>query len=543
MYKYQNGSQKRSGSVDGFLSSSPRRPLSAPEKKSDSQHPLINVYSNNKIDDFNKPDGFRGRTVPQLMSNAPNSGRNVRAGLEDNKTNGSFRSNMHGKKRAKRPKGRVKKIILWVFVPIIILVLGSGGYLFGKAWWTAHKVFNGKGTTALAFQKDIDPYLLKGEGDGRVNVLLLGKGGEGHAGAELTDSMLIASLDPINNTATFLSVPRDLWVAPKGLWAMKINKVYTYAKQKALTSNPKDTAAAEAAGLNATCQTVEDYLGVHMHYYSIIDFSAFEEVVNTLGGIDVTLPEAYYDGTMLVGNKYLNLPAGTQHLDGGIALAYARSRYGAARGDFDRGEHQQIVLVGIKDKVLSLGTFANPLKISSLLNTFGNRIQTNLSIDDFLRVYEFSKKLESSKITHSDLAEQPNAVVTTSNINGESVVIPKAGAADYSAVKSFVRNALKDGYIVKENPSITVLNGTNQSGLAQQQADELKGWGYNVVKVADAPLKNATNNQVLDNTKGTKKYTLRYLEQRFGATAVTSIEGMDLSLYTSDFIIVVGAKS
>jgi hypothetical protein len=277
-----------------------------------------------------------------------------------------------------------------------------------------------------------------------------------------------------------------------------------------------------------------------MHYYGLIDFSAFQEAVNTLGGIDVNLSKPYKDPTMLVGGRYFYLPAGTSHLDGGHALAYARSRYGSTRGDFDRGEQQQKVIVGIKDKVLSLGTFANPVKVSQLLNTFGNRIRTNLSIDDMMRVYGIQKQLKNSDISHFDLAQEPEAVVKTGSIAGQSVVMPKAGVDDYSQVKTFVRNKLKDGFIVKENPSIVVLNGTNSVGLAQKRADELRSYGYNVVKIGDATVKNIQTTTLVDKTKGTKKYTKRYLEQRLGTKAVDGVDNLDLSVYQADFVVIVG---
>lgn len=443
------------------------------------------------------------------------------------------------KRRKKRNRTNFK-VLTRAAIILVVLVLAMGGFIFGKAWWSAHKVFKGGGS-ALAFDKNIDPSMLNGEGDGRVNILVMGKGGTSEAaGGELTDSMMIVSIDPINTKVALMSIPRDLWVKPQGLWPMKINAVYSNAKYKALDTNPKDKASAEAAGEAKVANIVEQYLGVHMHYYSMVEFSAFEEAVNTIGGIDITLNQPFSDPTMLVGNRYFKLPAGTSHLDGGYALAYARSRYGASRGDFDRGEQQQQVIVGIKNKVLSMGTYSNPIKITELLNTFGNRVQTNLSINNMMRVYGIIKQLGPNDITHADLAQPPEAVVKTGSVGDQSVVMPIAGIDNYTAVRAFVRNKLKDGFLAKENPSVIVLNGTNNAGAAQKRADELKGYGYNVVKIGDAPDKNATANQILDFTKGAKKYTKRYLEQRFGVIAVNSIDGIDSSQYPADFVIIVG---
>jgi LCP family protein required for cell wall assembly len=370
----------------------------------------------------------------------------------------------------------------------------------------------------------------------------LGQGGETEqAGGDLTDSMMIASLDPINMKLTLLSIPRDLWVDPAGYWPMKINAVYESAEMRALSQNPKNLSAAENAGFKEVCNIVQQYLGVQMNYYAMIEFSAFQQAVDTLGGINVTLSQSYSDPTMLIGSKYLYLPAGTSHLDGAWALGYARSRHGAARGDFDRGEHQQQVLVGIKDKVMTLGTYSNPVKVSDLLGTFGDRVHTNISITDMMRIYDIIKKMPDSAITHVDLDQTPGAVVTTGMIGNQSVVYPLAGVNDYTAVQAFVRTNLKDGFLTKENASVIVLNGTTKPDLASQEASVLKGYGYRVIATGNAPKQNLTATILIDNTRGVDKYTRHYLEQRLGTSAVSSVAGLNLSAFKANFIIIMGS--
>jgi LCP family protein required for cell wall assembly len=545
MYKFKSNKPKQQGSIDGMLSNGPRRPKIGSNKLN--KKPTIEGFNNsysNSLDDFKKQDGYTRRASPQIddkgiHSNTADSqlndvfGRSMQQGLSDT-------TDKKTKKWYKFNKLRnigFKKATLMLFVMFLLV----GGFLFGKAWWNAHKVFQGGGSAL--FSSEIDPNMLNKEGDGRVNILLLGKGGDNQSnGPDLTDSLLIISLDPVNDKVALLSIPRDLWVQPEGYGHMKINAVYANAKYSALSNNPEDESAAESTAISTVTDVVEENLGINMHYYAMIDFAAFEEVVNILGGIDVTLEEPYSDPTMLVGSRYFSLPEGTSHLDGGHALAYARSRYGSERGDFDRGEHQQKVVVAIKDKALSLGTFANPLKISQLLSTFGDRVRTNLSIDDMMRVYDFSKKVSNENVSHFDMAQKPDAVVTTGSIGNQSVVLPIAGVDNFDDVKAFVRTKLRDGYLEKENASVIVLNGSSVSGAAQKRADELKGWGYSVIQVSDAPNQSITSTMIVDNTDGYKKYTRHYLEKRFNSEAVDSIDGMDLSQYTADFIIVVGPK-
>lgn len=528
---------KKSRSVDGMLSSGPRRPHFQPTHSYKSQDSAMRPRQGRLDDGFKKPDGYHKQSTSSLNSDGTfdDSYSTARIATEPPKR----RKHTGGKRHSKFGIKTFAKVML----VIIVIVLGVTGFVFGKAWWNAHKVLQGGGS-AVALSKKIDPYQLKGEGDGRVNVLLLGKGGAGHDGGELTDSMMIASIDPINYSVTLISIPRDLWVKPDGLWAMKINAVYISAKNQALYKSPKDTAAADAAGITAAQKVIQDYLGVNIHYYGMVDFVAFREAVDSVGGIDVTLDEAYSDptyGDSKVKYGQLKLAAGANHLSGAMALAYARSRHGDERGDFGRGEHQQKVIMGIKDKALSLGTFANPTKVTQLLDTLGNRVSTNFSLNDMMRIYELSKQF-NNKITNVDLAMPGSAVVTTGMVGNQSVVYPKAGIDNYTEVKSFIRTNLKDPFIIKENPSIIVLNGSTKSGAAQKRADELKSYGYNVIQVADAEVKTATSTQLVDLAKGQKKYTKRYLEQRLGTTAVSSVDGMDLTPYVADFVIIVGPQ-
>lgn len=530
---------KKNNAIDGFLTSGPRRPKIQPNH-SKSGDDMVMRPRQGRIDDFSKSDGFHPQSTPKLNNSGAYSNVNEEALLRRRNATSLKPVGKRNKKRRFSLKTFAKAALV-----LVVIVLGITGFVFGKAWWNAHKVLQGGGSAA-ALSKNVDPYQLKGEGDGRVNVLLTGKGGSAEKdGGDLTDSIMIASLDPVNNTATMLSIPRDLWVKPAGLWPMKINAVYTSAKQQYLYKNPKDKDGAEAAGIDTLKKIVNQYMGVPIHYYALIDFTAFQDVVNTVGGIDVTLEEPYSDPSYAdFGIKYgqLTLPAGTSHLNGPMALAYARSRHGDPRGDFGRGEHQQKVILGIKDKVLSLGTFSNPAKVTSLLDTLGNRVRTDFSINDIMRVYDVSKNLNNSAVTNVDLAMPGSAVVTTGMVGDQSVVYPKAGIDNYAEVQAFVRSQLKDGFLVKENASVIILNGSTKTGAAQKRADELKGYGYNVIQVADAANKNATETTLIDLTKGQKKYTKHYLEQRLNTSAVSSVDGLDLTQYTADFIIIVGPQ-
>ena len=125
-------------------------------------------------------------------------------------------------------------------------------------------------------------------------------------------------------------------------------------------------------------------------------------------------------------------------------------------------------------------------------------------------------------------------------LDGQSVVMPKAGLNNYDAIQSFVRNNLKDGFIEKENASVIVLNGTASPGLAKTKADILKSYGYNVTEVSDYQDKTIQQTIIVDLKKKDTKYTKRYLELRYKTTAVTKLPEGVTPPEGADFVIIIG---
>lgn len=446
--------------------------------------------------------------------------------------------NLPPAEKRERAGARAKKGIFKKSLSTLLMIfLIGGGYLFGKGYVSILNVFGGGGNAA-ALQENVDPSQLRGEGDGRVNVLLLGRGGEGHEGADLTDTIIVASIDPVNKKAALLSIPRDLWVQPDSYGAMKINSVFAAGKNMASEGQNPDE-----EGVKLLEQTLEDVIGIPMHYHAMIDFEGFKQAIDTIGGVTVDVPEelavyeSYYESSFV-----LDVEAGLNTFDGETALAFSRSRKTSPRGDFDRSGRQRLVMLALKDKVLSMGTFGNPVKINELLGNFGSHISSNLSTNEVLRLYEIAEEIQNSEVASVGLADEPNSLVTTDNINGLSVVVPKAGVYDYSAIRYFVRNALRDGFLSNEDATVAVYNGTDIGGLAGRTGDELKSFGYNVSVVADSPEKGQVTTTLVDLTNGEKKYTKAYLEKRFGVTAVNSVPMFGIEPGDADFVIILGTN-
>jgi len=426
-------------------------------------------------------------------------------------------------------------------IAVVLLVLLGSGFLFGKGYMKLHKVFKGSTSTAVALKAHVDPNLLKGEGDGRINILLLGKGGPGHDGPDLTDTLLVASIDPVNNTMSLVSVPRDLWVAAPTGGSSKINAVYANAKYKVLAKNSHDKQGAEAAGINAAEQTMGQVLGIPIHYYTMMDFTAFKQAVDTVGGVTINVPQDLIDPTMAWENHWSSVLArkGAQQFNGTQALMYVRSRHGSARGDFDRTERQRLLITALEQKILTAGTYTNPLKISQLLSAFGDHISTDMSTNDAGRLAGIMKKVGEVNIKSVGLADPPNNYVTTGSYGGQSIVQPIAGLQNYGAIQAYIRSALPDGYLVKENASVTVLNGSTVATAASSQAALLKSYGYNVGAVAEAPTHDYPKTTVVDLSNNKDQYTKHYLEQRYKVTATTKLPA-NIQPGVARFVIIVG---
>jgi polyisoprenyl-teichoic acid--peptidoglycan teichoic acid transferase len=554
--KQPGGNNRRvASSIDGFargpkIDSTVRNPVFSGNTRNVQQTPR-------RLDNFSKAqEGFtplnRTRTVQAavaptmtLTSDEPilidrrhkNSGKRGLFGRKDNGVDGYRTRNQMS------PKKKIL-IALGLFLTTALLI---GGFLFYKGYINLNKVLKGGGGAA-ALEANVDPSKLKGEGDGRVNILLLGRGGEGHEAPDLTDTIMIASIDPIAKEAALVSIPRDLYVPVKGSSSMKINAVYENGKSPVLNKVPKSKQTpevkrqAEEAGFKLLEDVIQKQLGLSIHYHAIVDFTGFRQAIDTVGGINVNVPSAVTENMRIQGKPFkLNVKPGVQQMDGLTALAYSRSRYTSARGDFDRAERQRMIIIALKEKVLSTGTFSNPAKISGLLDTLGSRVYTNFSVGDMQRLYTLGAEINQSKISSIGLADPPNNYVTTGNIGGQSVVIPRTGNGNFKEIQGYLRNVLKDSFIRSENASIKVLNGTATPGLAGIKGDELKSYGYNITDVANAPTKTYTKTVVVDMRGGAKKYTKNYLEKRFNTATVATIPDATILPGTADFVIILGS--
>ena len=215
----------------------------------------------------------------------------------------------------------------------------------------------------------------------RINVLLIGVDALRTRTEDLTDTMMVASLDPVGHTVSLLSIPRDLVDTPLGngdTFAPKLNSLMSYAD-----AHPKDF---PQGGIRTLEDALGALLGIQIHYYARIDFVGFIKMVDAVGGVDVNVTRGFddptYDGYGFKKSGYgsgYSITAGPHHLDGINALAYARSRKALGESDFTRQARQQQILVALRDKVSQGGSLV--FELPALLDAIGQTIHTDVPVD------------------------------------------------------------------------------------------------------------------------------------------------------------------
>jgi LCP family protein required for cell wall assembly len=236
------------------------------------------------------------------------------------------------------------------------------------------------------------------DGTQRINFLLLGIDAGGERTTELTDTILVVSIDPVTETAIMISVPRDTGfmplpdrsVYPDGLYPQKINALSTEARENSELWCPDlPVERAAACGLRTLERSVGLYLGIPIQYYATLDLEGFTQMIDAVGGLDLCLPgklvEPLYNGP---GDTWgpkrgVELPAGCTHYDGIHALAYARARHGWIEmpdgtrdqlDDFKRSGRQQEMLLELRREFAQLNIF---FELPEMLAAIGSTVVTD----------------------------------------------------------------------------------------------------------------------------------------------------------------------
>lgn len=320
----------------------------------------------------------------------------------------------------------------------------------------------------------------------KVNILLLGNAGGKHDGADLTDTIMVATIDPQSKRINLISLPRDLWLQDSQL---KVNAIYAYGKK-------------QGQGLKTSKEKIGNILGLPIHHAVRIDFNGFIRAIDELGGIDVEVEKSFDDylypitgkendlcgltelekefseeeakslnielGKRKVfidlsgkiatdaavednGYKYfacryehLSFEKGIANMDGETALKFVRSRHGTngEGSDFARAKRQQKVLEAVREKVLSVETLVNPNRIAGVINALGQSFETDIPIIDVLDLYSVVKRVSTvnSYILGGSGGESLFIHPQPSGYGGAWVLTPKGG--DFTIVQNYIKDII-----------------------------------------------------------------------------------------------------
>ena len=389
--------------------------------------------------------------------------------------------------KPKKPKSKALRRVKVIFALVLFLLVGSMAFSYRTI--TSDTSFessseNGSFFTQVRQFIGLAPKQLSAEVDDRINILLLGHGGAGHDGPELTDTIMIASIKPSTNEAALVSIPRDLvvWQGDGYGWR-KINHINAFGENDEPGSGPERAR-----------QIISESFNIPIQYYIKVNFAGLEQIIDTLGGLEVEVERSFTDYSYPTDDYHTTtvaFEAGKQKLSGEEVLQFVRSRHGTngEASDFARAARQQLVLQSIKDQVLSLGLVLQPNKINSYLKTVDQNMVTNLKVWEISRLAGIARDISSADIRKLVLSDSPDGLLT-SKLTQEGAYILTPRHDSFSEISFEIENIFTPQAERPAPVRVAVQNATFEIGLAGRIANDLTENGFYISQIANAIRKD-----------------------------------------------------
>ena len=406
----------------------------------------------------------------------------------------------------------------------------------------------------------------------KINLLFLGYGGDENDAPYLTDSMMVVTIDPGTGRVAETSVPRDMWVkmpvnpALGTTWSEKINAAYEIGAQPGTVLNPAASFTGRDGGGHAAEASVTKVTGVKFDRYFGVDFKAFRDVVDALGGVTVHMdgplddchyPD-YHDGYINHGvppgypcppGSGIHFRAGDYAVSGEQALQIARSRdaiEAAQATDFGRARRQQMIISAIRSQATG---FSLLTKGPQLMSALQRNFRTDVSFDDLVALYEWGKGIDEKNILHFALTN--SNLLTDQDQCGQPAGVYALCAEDpsYKMIANYFNNELAPPVVLTAKAPVQVVwsgnSGFDPTPLSDRVTDALKPFN---LALAD-PLRasgRVDKTVIYDYSNGQYPETAQFLSQFLGGADVVvatpstpaPIKGRTLS--TTGFVIFLG---
>jgi LCP family protein required for cell wall assembly len=359
------------------------------------------------------------------------------------------------------------------------------------------------------------------DGASRINILFMGldyRDWVAGLGAPRSDTMILFTIDPLTKSAGMISIPRDLWVNIPGFGYSRINTAYSSGEGADLPGG----------GPGLAMKTVEQLLGVPIQYYAQVDFAAFEEAIDAMGGLYICVPEKILVSVVGKDNKE-RIKAGCQVLPGYLALGYARNRK-TEGGDVDRSKRQQEVIMALRDQIFSPENFPKMVaKAPDIYAEASKGLRTNLSFDDALKLGTLMTQIPVESIKQG-VIDYTMGSMDNVTLGGEDASIIKPFPDKIRELRDRIFNSagsaspLAQGdplaLMQSDGARVRVLNGSSTPGLDVTTGNYFLTQGIPVTEVGTADRGYDRTVLVLYTPK---LYTLKYLQSIFGISSPTQI--------------------
>ncbi len=450
------------------------------------------------------------------------------------------------------PKRRISKILLIVSGIILLGIAGAFLFIVGKGLQTGSGIQIENHAGFLSQIRSIagsvihdDRAELLGEDSGRINILLLGRAGARYPGRELTDTVMLMSIDTEKKRVALLSLPRDLYAPiPGSDLYTKLNSLYQYG-------------LSGGDGASVVRASVEEMTGQKIHYFATLDFDGFEKAIDAIGGVSVDVVRDFHD-ERYPGKNYsyetFDIKKGWQTLDGATALKYVRERHNDPEGDFGRAKRQQQVIQAVRDKAFSTGTLLNAFAISGLLDALGESVRTDMSLDEMKSFIELSRTIDTKNISTAVIdAWKKDSLLRVSHVQvgpvAAFILVPRVG--DWSEIHDVSEHVFDLGAIRErqakigsEEPSLTILSAADDTTTARKLSSIIQSdLPFEDISLSKSgALENRSGRSIIvDRSGGQKPYSLDELMKRFGLGLSPSLPAGIASPAGADFVIVIGA--
>ena len=424
--------------------------------------------------------------------------------------------------------------VIAAFVLIVVVVTATFTYkrIDDFLSTTTGRHFNPIGEVVQAVEPSQGTIAYKLKHGEQVNVLLLGRGGYENDAPYLTDSIMAVTIDPASGRVSMVSIPRDLVIGmnlqsnPSRVWYNKINAAYEVPYTNIICCVASQYQGRDGGG-HAAEHEVGKVTGLTFDRYIAVDFKAFRDMVNALGGVDICLSTNLDDYSYpSYGGGYhpIHFKAGCQHLSGEQALQIARSRHAeqaAQSSDFGRARRQQDIMQAIKKKATTINGFS---KAPALLSALQNNITTDMSLSDMRAIYDWGRNLPDSSIIRVALtspapATEGNLLDSYNCGMGPGVSQLCADDPSFAMIHRYIAAVLVDPAVLAEKAAVQFANGANNfPGLESRVTSMFDPTG---LQLADPIAHRAVaQTVVLDYSNGQFPQTAKWLATFFGASVV-----------------------